>query len=309
VMVVGTVAPTDALRATAIGPSSPFGTRDYTQWYAPPQRGAVRADPARRLLDRADIVRALREGPASPGPVGHGYPPTADVAMGANWVNDVVPGVLRLIAIDTSDFTGGSPGMVKRAVFDGWLRAELDRAQSDGVLVMLASHHPTTSIDRRLEEFGPEVADAVSAAEIEARVASYPNVVAWLVGHEHDVRVRPVRGADAAHPGYWEVQSGSIADWPNQARAIEVVANGDGTLSLLGTMIDFTATSCMERRFRRLAMMDYLSAWEASHVGTALDRNVELVIPLPAAARARVEAAALTAPTRIESETTLRGLR
>ncbi|MDB4931791.1 MAG: hypothetical protein JWM10_4275 [Myxococcaceae bacterium] len=309
VMVVGTVAPTDALRATAIGASSPFGARDYTQWYAPPQRGATRADPARRLLDRADIVRALREGPATPGPVGHGYPAAADVAMGANWVNDVVPGVLRLIAIDTSDFTGGSIGMIKRALFDGWLRAELERAQTDGVLVMLASHHPTTSIDRRLEEIGAEVADAVSAAEIEARVASYPNVVAWLVGHEHDVRVRPVRGADAAHPGYWEVQSGSIADWPNQARAIEVVANGDGTLSLFGTMIDYAATSCMERRFRRLAMMDYLSAWEASHVGTALDRNVELVVPLPAAARLRVEAAALTAPTRLESETTLRGMR
>ena len=55
--------------------------------------------------------------------------------------------------------------------------------------------------------------------------------------------------------------------------------------------------------------MDYLSAWERSHVGTALDRNVELVIPLPAGARARVEAASATAPSRIESETTLRGMR
>ena len=44
-------------------------------------------------------------------------------------------------------------------------------------------------------------------------------------------------------------------------------------------------------------------------VGTALDRNVELVIPLPAGARARVEAASATAPSRIESETTLRGMR
>lgn len=309
VMVVGSTAPTDALRASAVGGVSAFGTRDYTEWYAAPRRGAVLPDPARRLLDRADIVRALRAGPASPGPVGHGYPETADVATGAHWSSDVVPGLLRVIAIDTSDLSGGSPGMVKRAVFDGWLRAELERAQSDGVLVMLASHHATTSIDRREGEFGAEQSDAVSAAEIEARVASYPNVIAWLVGHEHDVRVRPVRGADAAHPGYWEVQSGSLADWPNQARAVEVVDNGDGTLSILGTMIDFIAESCMERRFRRLSMMDYASAWEPSHVGTALDRNVELVIPVPATARARVTTAAVTAPARIESETTLRGMR
>lgn len=309
VMVVGTTAPTAAQRANAVGAVSSFGTRDYTEWYAPPRRGAVTPDPARRLLDRADIVRALRAGPATPGPLGHGYPATADVASGAHWATDVVPGLLRVLALDTSDFSGGSPGMVTRAVFDGWLRAELERAQADGVLVMLASHHPTTSIDRREGEIGAEVADAVSAAEVEARVASYPNVIAWLVGHEHDVRVRAVRGADAAHPGYWEVQSGSIADWPNQARAVEVVDNGDGTLSLFGTMLDFTATSCLERRFRRLSMMDYLAGWEASHVGTALDRNVELVIPVPSAARARVEAAAMTAPARIESETTLRGMR
>lgn len=309
VMVVGTTAPTPAQRASAVGATSAFGTRDYTSWYAAPRRGAVLPDPARRLLERADIVRTLRAGPATPGPVGHGYADGADVSAGAHWSADVVPGLLRILALDTSDFSGGSPGMVTRAVFDGWLRTELERAQTDGVLVMLSSHHPTTSIDRREGEFGAEVADAVSAAEVEARVASYPNVIAWLVGHEHDVRVRPVRGADAAHPGYWEVQSGSLADWPNQARAVEVVDNGDGTLSLFGTMIDFTAASCMERRFRRLSMMDYLAAWERSHVGTALDRNVELVIPLPAGARARVEAASATAPSRIESETTLRGVR
>lgn len=309
VMVVGTTAPTPAQRANAIGALSSFGTRDYTAWYGAPRRGEVLPDPARRLLDRSDIVSALRAGPATPGPVGHGYPEGADVSTGAHWTSDVVPGLLRVLALDTSDFSGGSPGMVKRSVFDGWLRTELERAQRDGVLVMLASHHPTTSIDRREGEFGAEVADAVSAAEVEARVASYANVIAWLVGHEHDVRVRPVRGADAAHPGYWEVQSGSMADWPNQARAMEVVDNGDGTLSLFGTMIDFTATSCMERRFRRLAMMDYLSAWDHSHAGTALDRNVELVIPIPEAARARVAAAAMTAPSRIESETTLRNIR
>lgn len=308
VMVVGANAPTDMHRAAAVGTTSSFGTRDYSQWYAPPRRGEYPADPERRIVSREQIVSALRAGPTTPGPAGHGYPATADVSQGAHWAQDVVPGLLRILALDTSDFTGGSPGLVKRAVFDGWLRAELERAQTDGVLVMLASHHPTTSIDRREAEIGAEVADAVPAAEIEARVASYPNVIAWLVGHEHDVRVRPVRGTGAA-PGYWEIQSGSMADWPNQARAIEVVANGDGTLSLFGTMIDFTATTCMERRFRRLSAMDYVSGWEPSHVGTALDRNVELVIPVPPTAAARVAMAAMTAPARIESETTLRGMR
>ncbi len=310
VMVVGTTAPTDAQRANALGRSSSFGTRDYTQWYAPPRRGGgFTADPGRALLDRAAIVSTLRTGPATPGPVGHGYPMNPDVSQGAHWVADVVPGVVRMIAVDTSDFTGGSPGMMHRAVFDGWFRDALEGAARDGVLAIVASHHPTTSIDRLAEEAGAEIADAVSAAEIEARVASYPNVIAWIVGHEHDVRVRSVRGADAAHPGYWEIQSGSLADWPNQSRALEIVDNGDGSLSIFATMLDFAPATCMERRFRRLAMMEYLSAWDHSHVGTALDRNLELVIPMPPAAMAHVATASMTAPSRIESETTLRGLR
>jgi hypothetical protein len=140
-----------------------------------------------------------------------------------------------------------------------WLRPQLERAQTDGVLVMLTSHHPTSSIDRRMGELGSDIADAVSAADLERLVAGYPNVIGWMVGHEHDVKVRGVRGADAAHPGYWEVQSGSIADWPNQSRIMEIVNNGDGTLSIFGTMIDYRATTCFERRFRRLADADMLS--------------------------------------------------
>jgi hypothetical protein len=56
-------------------------------------------------------------------------------------------------------------------------------------------------------------------------------------------------------------------------------------------------------------MMDYLAAWESNHRGVDSDRNVELVIPIPAVAVAHVATASTTAATRIESETTLIGMR
>ena len=310
--VVGVAALSENSQMTAIGTNASTGTRDYTTWWAAPRRGRVPADPNRRQNTRADVVRGLREGPAMPGPVGHGFPAMPvepSVALGANYVSDVVPGLIRMIALDTSDDTGGSPGLVHRATIDGFLRPELERAQTDGMLVMLSSHHATGSIDRRSSEIGAMVADAVDPTEIEQLVAGYPNVITWLVGHNHQVRVRPIRGADTAHPGYWEVQSSSIADHPSQSRVVEIVNNGNGTLSIFGTMIDFDANDCMERRFRRLAMMDNQSGWSNDHTGTAMDRNVELVIPIPAAAATRISAASATAPTRIESETTLRGMR
>jgi hypothetical protein len=232
-----------------------------------------------------------------------------DLTYGANYTFDLVPGLLRLLALDTNDTTGGSPGMVRQGTVDHWLRPELERAQSDGVLVFLASHHPTTDINTSQGELGAPVADALTAAQIEALIASYPNVVVWLVGHEHDNRVRAIHGADATHPGYWEVETGAIADWPSESRVIELVDNGNGTLSLFGTLVDFDTRSCMERRYRRLAMMDYLAAWDRDHTGTANDRNVELVIPVPSGVAAHLAAASATAPTRIESETTLAGMR
>jgi hypothetical protein len=104
------------------------------------------------------------------------------------------------------------------------------------------------------------------------------------------------------------VQSGSIADWPSQARIMEIVANDNGTLSLFGTMFDYDTQDCLERRFRRLALMDFMSGWASDHRGTLADRNVELVIPIPTAARAAVTRAMMAAPRRIESDTTLRGM-
>jgi hypothetical protein len=309
VEVVGVSAITENARMVAIGSNSSTGTRDYTRWWAEPRRGTVVADPRRALLDRATIVSTLQGGAATPGPVGHGFPPATDVSLGANYVLDAIPGLLRILALDTSDPSGGSPGLVKRATLDQWLRPQLMRAQMDGVLVMLASHHATSAIDTRMAEVGADDPDAVPASEIETLVASYANVIAWLVGHDHSVRVRAIRGADAAHPGYWEIMSGSIADFPNQSRVIEIVDNGNGTLSILGTMIDYEATNCFERRFRRLAIMDFLSGWETEHRGGNNDRNVELVIPIPPAAAATIAAASATAPTRIESETTLVGMR
>jgi hypothetical protein len=309
VMITGLTVPDTGNMATAMGDNSTGGTRDYSQYYAPVVRGRVVPDRDRRPIERAEIVRELfTHSTSGEGPVGHGYPATPDLRFGAHYTRDLIPGVLRMIAFDTSDPTGGSKGLIQRSVVDGFLRPELERGTRDGVLMMMVSHHPLDSIDRQRGEIGLPVSDAVSEADLQSLVTSFPNMIMWMVGHQHVVRVRPIRGADAAHPGFWEVQSGSIADWPSQARIMEIVANDNGTLSLFGTMFDYDTQDCLERRFRRLALMDFMSGWASDHRGTLADRNVELVIPIPVAARAAVTRAMMTAPRRIESDTTLRAM-
>jgi hypothetical protein len=305
VEVVGITAIDDAQRAAATGTRASSGTRDYERWYAPVARGAVPRDPERALVDRAEIVATLlADTSAEPGPPGHGYTGTPDTSIGANYAYDAIPGLLRVIALDTSDETGGSPGLVLPATVAGFLRPELDRARADGVLVMIASHHATTAMDDREGEAGAAIPEAVAPTALEQLVASYENVIVWLVGHDHDARVRAVAGADAAHPGYWEIMTPAIADWPSQSRFLELVDNGNGTLSIFATLVDFDTETCMERRFRRLVTTEFVSGWEPRTSTAPENQNVELVLPLPAVAAAAVAGA--MAGDRIESETTLR---
>jgi hypothetical protein len=303
VLVVGISEPTVGFQSAAIGTEPAAGTRDYRQWYAPVTRDSVPADPERRLLSTAESVAMLLEDGPVPGPVGHGFTPSTDLTHGGNYVFEAVEGLLRIIVLDTSDYTGGSNGMVRRPAVDEFLVPELERAETDGVLVMLASHHSTTSIDVLAGQIGGDpVPDAVAPSELEALVASYPHVIAWIVGHSHANRVRPVVGS----PGYWEIMTSAMSDYPAQTRTLEIVDNADGTLSIVGTLIDFDADDCMERRFRRLSVMEHVTGWGDEASDDPGDLNVELVIPVPATAMTAIGAA--TRHARIESETTLRGL-
>ena len=223
----------------AVGDYAPIGTRDYTQWFAPIIADVVPADPDRRIIDRDGIVAALQDTDSVPGPIGHGFASDADTSLGANYEYDVVPDLLRVIQLDSNDDTGGSSGLVRRATVEGFLRPALERAASDGVLVIVASHHSPNSMDRLEGESGEVVAEAVDPVELEQLVASYPNAVVWLVGHSHTNYVRPVPGADVEHPGYWEIMAAALTDWPSQARITEIVANSNDTLSIFSTVIDF----------------------------------------------------------------------
>ena len=41
--------------------------------------------------------------------------------------------------------------------------------------------------------------------------------------------------------GFWQINTASHIDWPEQSREIEVMDNRDGTLSLFGTLLDSDA--------------------------------------------------------------------
>jgi hypothetical protein len=296
----GTSIVDDGVRTSAVGVTPSNGTRDYRRKGAPVTREDVPADPHRRPIVRGEVVLALQKGTGTP--AGHGFAGVAVSGPPANYVVDPIPGTpLRMVQLDTSDPYGGSEGMVLQKTVDDFLEPTLKKADADHVMVILASHHSTTNIDTGRGLESTPVPGALTGAAVEAIVAKHPSVVLWLVGHNHRNRVRAVAGPSTDAPGYWEVMTSAIADFPSQARAIELVHEPKSdSLSIFLTMIDFEAKSCLEARYRTWSLVDVNSGWSHDGSGVTTDRNVELRLRVPAG----VTLAGLGKDT-IETETTL----
>ena len=61
----------------------------------------------------------------------------------------------------------------------------------------------------------------------------------YVAGHKHYDRIWPNFRRDGS--GFWQVITSSLAGAPQQARLIELLDNGDGTLSVFTTMVDHAA--------------------------------------------------------------------
>lgn len=252
------------------------------------RRGLIREvtpDPARRLVDRAGMVAEHFTTVGSP--VGHGF--TADNRARGTAYYAVDLGGVRAVVLDTVNEYGGANGSLDHTQFR-WLGAELD-AHRDR-LVVVFSHHTARTMDNPL---GPLLRPRVLGHRVRRLLLDHPSVVAWVNGHTHINRItaHPRPGGDG---GFWEITTASHIDWPQQARLVEILNNGDGTLSIVTTIIDTAADPTPPTRPRDSAG---LAAWSRElagndwqyrvasgtgpdgHRGTAVDRNTELLVPTP----------------------------
>jgi 3',5'-cyclic AMP phosphodiesterase CpdA len=271
----GNLVVNEASIAAATAASSVGGTRDWSQPGGPIVTENIVPDASRRLLDRAALT-ALVAGDGD----GHGLGPAEEQSGNASYHYDVQGTPLRLIVLDTGAETGGSEGLLRRDFVDGWLTDELDAALADGKWVILASHHRATALGDGTGLGGTMQPDAVLADEYIELVGGYPNVLYSVVGHSHvhDVSlVEPAMGH-----AWWEVVTSAIADYPHQARIVEVWDQDDGWLMLRATAFDFaTDDDPVAAEGRTFGIIDFTSGWAKDGRGDLADRNVELWIHAP----------------------------
>ncbi len=238
VMRQGTVYSPPALEAIAIGgwraispgpafdPVDPFAAymADPTAFSEGAHRRTVKAEPDRRSITSAEFIRAHIDR-------GRGFTTEAS----GDYLHDTEH--VRLVVLDTNHPTGHYQGSVGQSQL-AWLDQQIADAASRPVVVI--SHHGQVAMDNTYGN-GPDTDRRLGDAMAEV-LHRHHNVVAWLVGHRHVHRIRPVSDPAGQGSGYWEITTSSIIDWPNQARVVEIIRGTDGSVGVRTTVVDHDAT-------------------------------------------------------------------
>jgi metallophosphoesterase (TIGR03767 family) len=243
----------------------------------------VHADERRLPFTGTEYVRLLHEDRfAGAGPVGHGYRRDADSAT-LYYRHQLALKVVA-ISLDSTNQAGGIDGSIGATQW-AWLVRELERAGDNYVLVF--THHPSEMMANLARDPRTPTEERHSGAELVDLLHRFPNVLAWINGHTHHNRIT-AHAAMNPRQSFWEINSASHIDAPQQARVIEVARNGDGTLSLFTTMID--ADSPLEAGYEDLSLpglaalyreLSYNDPAYRDRRGSSRDRNTELILADP----------------------------
>jgi hypothetical protein len=275
VLVQGNQPVDEAIIDTAIGNWANFGTRLFTHDpTGPVVEGEVPADSRRTPLYRDELLAEVAGGDE-----GHGIVP-AELARGmANYAFDVEGTPVRVLVVDTAAETGGAQGLIRRADLDETIIPLLDAALDDGKVVIVTSHHGPASIADGDVPFGVFQPDAIPPSEWSELLTSHPAVLFALVAHSHENRV--VR-LDGDRP-IWVVYTAAVLDYPHQSRVIELWDDDNDSIRVRMTAVDLAfQDDPLAAEGRRLGVMERTIAWTDEGRGLERDRNVELIIPMPA---------------------------
>ena len=239
----------------------------------------VTRDGNRKVLTRKQTVEEHFKTGGTP--VGHGFTATNRTQGTAYYTFD--KGNVRGIVLDTVNPNGYAEGSIDKPQMD-WLKQRL--ATSTDKFVIIFSHHTIATMTNPLIATGLDLKPRVLGAAVKTELLKHPNVVAWVNGHTHRNQIiahKPATGSG----GFWEINTASHVDFPQQSRTIELVDNGNGTLSIFTTMLDHDGpatnggslgdTVALSALARELSANDPQER-ESGKNGALNDRNVELLV-------------------------------
>ncbi len=323
---VGGIKPFTPLDATANCPDDPSDSQQVMDAIASATATggrSVPADPDRHFTSHQELVERYFD--TTGVPVGHGFagapPDPMHEGERGSYYSFPLGQKITGISLDTISYTAGSNGHIPDAQFQ-WLVEELkansgsyledgevvDNAEATDRMVVLFSHHSSLTLnnpggDRAAAPYHCfERSDNPSCAEgegLKELLQRFPNVIAWVNGHEHNNRVRayPVPEDQDQALGFWELNTAAHIDWPQQSRLIEIAwrpGEAADSVMIFATTIDHAAalapseTQSNEDRLASIARIEaYYDACvrtgqaECNAVGGKKHRNVRLIQKAP----------------------------
>ncbi|TFU03441.1 TIGR03768 family metallophosphoesterase [Polymorphobacter arshaanensis] len=213
----------------------------------------IAPDPARRPILRAEWVNSFFDTQSHP--AGHGFNRGAGADAGFTCYSFVpkagVP--LKIIVLDvTQSEADGSVDIHGHGYLDArrwaWLQAELARGQADNQLMIIAAHVPigVSPVGSKMEwwagdaDMKPGFENAVDLAGLVATLQATPNLLMWIAGHRHfnTVKAFPAAAGKPPEQGFWQVETSSLRDFPQQFRTFEISLNSDYSVSVEALNVD-----------------------------------------------------------------------
>ncbi len=252
----------------------------------------IAADPDRRSLSKKEWMREFFT--TSSNPAGHGFNLSNldnDFACYSFEPKSNIP--IKVIVLDDTqreddlDFHGYGHGSLDNARYD-WLVSELDKGQTEGKLMIIAAHVPI-GVEEPESFLGWWSKSSVSEKKLLDTLHKYPNLILWIAGHRHVNAITAFKSPDGARPelGFWQIETSSLRDFPQQFRIFNIVRNSDNTLSILTTDVDPAvkdgSLAAISRSYGIAAHQLYSKTLSSNSALSGLDTgayNAELVIQL-----------------------------
>ena len=218
---------------------------------APPK---VAADPDRRSLLRTEWKQEFFKTETLP--IGHGFNLVDKNSPAGSTCYSFIPNPempLKVIVLDnTQREDDGSSDIHGHGYLDAerwaWLQSELAKGQAENQLMLIAAHIPiaVAPVGSEMEwwsettNIAPQHQNAVNLADLIKTLHNTPNLLMWLAGHRHLNTVKAFPSPDPARPerGFWQVETSSLRDFPQQFRTFEIYLNSDDTVSIVTVNVD-----------------------------------------------------------------------
>jgi metallophosphoesterase (TIGR03768 family) len=200
------------------------------------------SDPNRRPLSRSQWMSEFMT--TSSMPNGHGFTQasvTNDFASYSFEPKTNMP--VKVIVLDDTqtddNYDLHGQGFLNQQRFD-WLVGELDKGQAEDKLMIVSAHIPIELIG-----YGFATPPAFTSTNLLAKLHTYPNLILWVSGHVHRNKITPHPSPYPTRPeyGFWEVETASLRDFPQQFRTFDIRRNTDNTISILATDVDTDVTN------------------------------------------------------------------